>query len=257
MSILIGGNFASGAMRGWDYQSAVLGLNDRLKLVTVPTFGTVFQAHTSQRDYADAASYRSELSQPSTVNQWGRTFLAAWRVIIPPDWVLMPDIVNTVVLQMHDINAASVVRGPSFAGEIIGGTLYLKLCHDGFPNGDVLGGITISPGQEISVWLRVRWADGTNEPLANGFAEAYINGQLTGQRTGRNHWATVDPNPPYMKSGVYVPTTNIAWAGKSRTLWTRGAVLADGGESFDALDALIYTQTVRAVPQVQGRWPGA
>lgn len=255
MTILIGGNFASGGVHGWDYQSAATGMGDRLKLESATGGrGVLFAATTSQRDFAVSGSYRAELSQPININQWGRTFHAAWNVVFPPDWEQLPEIVNSVVLQMHDVNVAAVNRPPSFAGEVTGNQLRLLCSHDGSPLGEVLGSITVAPGQEVSVWLRVRWADGTNESLANGFIETYINGSMVGRSTGRNHWATVDPNPPYIKVGIYVPSTNSAWAGKSKTMWSRGAVLADAGEPFSQLQALMETQTVFAASQASNQW---
>lgn len=247
MSILIGGNFASGGVRGWTPQSAETGLGNRLKLVTPPGYGTVLQAHTTQRDYADSASYRAELSAPTPLALWGKVFSAAWRIIVPPNWQTYSGEAATTVLQMHDVNVGAVSRRPSFAGEIQGGVLSLKLSHDDATGGDTLASMPVSPGQEVAVGLNVRWADGTNAPLVDGFANVYFNGALAGSRTGRNTWsgtAITEPNPPYMKVGVYVPSTASWWDGKSRTMWARGAILGDANESQATLDAILMTQTV-------------
>ncbi len=254
MSILIGGNFASGGLRGWTYQSAGTGLGERLRLIKPAGFDTFLQAHTSQRDYADSGSYRAELSAPTPLALWGKVFSAAWRIIVPPNWQQYPSEAATTVLQMHDVNVGAVNRRPSFAGEIQNGVLSLKLSHDDATGGDTLASMPVSPGQEIAVGLNVRWADGTNAPLIDGFANVYLNGALAGIRTGRNTWsgnATTEPNPPYMKVGVYVPSTAPWWDGKSRTMWYRGAALGDAGETMQYMDALIRTQTVVASDQTQ------
>jgi hypothetical protein len=151
---------------------------------------------------------------------------------------------------MHEVNAAAVARRPSFAGELRDGSMEIILAHDDATGGDVMATIPITSGRDISIWVEAKWADGTNEPLANGYIDLYVDGLLIAQRTGRNHWSTVDPNPPYLKCGVYVPDGAAAWwAGKGRTMWHRGAIMADGGESFDQLQALMSTPTVVAVPQ--------
>lgn len=251
MTILIGGNFASGAARtGWAYQSAETGMGNRLKLVKPSGYDTFLQATTTQRDYADSGSYRAELSAPSPLALWGKVFSAAWRIIVPPNWQTYSGEAATTVLQMHDVNIGAASRRPSFAGEIQDGVLSLKLSHDDATGGDSLASMPVSPGQEIAVGLNVRWADGTNEPLANGFTYVYLNGVLAGSRTGRNHWASVDPNPPYIKAGVYVPSTASWWDGKSRTMWHRGAVLGDANESQSDLDALLRAVTVLQTSQV-------
>ena len=254
MTILIGGNFASGAARtGWAYQSAETGLGNRLRLVKPHGYDVFLAATTTQRDYADSGSYRAELSAPSPLAQWGKTFTAAWRIIVPPNWQTYSGEAATTVLQMHDVNVGAVSRRPSFAGEIQDGVLSLKLSHDDATGGDTLASIPVSPGQEVAVALNVRWADGTNAPLADGFAHVYFNGVLAGSRTGRNTWAgnsTTEPNPPYMKVGVYVPSTAPWWDGKSRTMWARGAILGDANESQTALDAILMHQTVSGASQM-------
>ena len=251
MSIVYGGNFASGAARtGWQYQSAETGMANRLKLGYRHGYGTLLIAHTTQRDYADSASYRAELSGISTLAAWGKTFSAAWRFVVPPNWVTYDSEAATTVLQMHDVNAAEAARRPSFAGEIENGVLNLKLSHDDAPSGDTLASMPVSPGQEIAVGLNVRWADGTNEPLENGFAHVYLDGVLAGSVSGRTHWAALDANPPYMKVGVYVPSTAGWWDGKSREVWHRGAVLGDANEPQSYLDGLISTVAVLQTSQV-------
>lgn len=252
MSILIGVNFASGAARtGWQYQSAETGMQNRIKLGHKPGYGTVLVTRTTQRDYADSGVYRAELSASSTLAVWGKTFSAAWRFIVPPNWVTYSGEAATTVLQMHDVNAGAVARRPSFAGEIQAGVLSLILSHDDTPaGGTVIASKAVVPGQEVAVGLNVRWADGTNEPVENGFAHVYLNGALAGSVTGRTHWTALDDNPPYMKVGVYVPSTAGWWDGKSREVWHRGAVLGDENESQAALDALIRTVTVLQTNQV-------
>lgn len=250
--ILIGGNFASGAARtGWQYQSAETGLANRLKLGYKHGYGTMLIAHTTQRDFDDSASYRAELSASSTLATWGKVFSAAWRFVIPPNWVTYDSEAATTVLQMHDVNAGEVSRRPSFAGEIEAGVLSLKLSHDDTPaGGTVMASMPVVPGQEVAVGLNVRWADGTNEALDNGFAHVYLDGSLAGSVTGRTHWAALDDNPPYMKVGVYVPSTAGWWDGKSREVWHRGAVLGDENESQAELDLLLRTVTVMQTSQV-------
>lgn len=252
MSILIGGNFASGAARtGWQYQSAETGMANRIKLGYKPGYGTMLIATTTQRDYADSGVYRAELSASSTLAVWGKVFSAAWRFVVPPNWVNYPSEDATTVLQMHDVNAGEVSRRPSFAGEIENGVLNLKLTHDDTPAGGiVMASMSVVPGQEVAVGLNVRWADGTNEPTANGFAHVYLDGSLAGSVTGRTHWAALDANPPYMKVGVYVPSTASWWDGKSREVWHRGAVLGDANESQSDLDALLRAVTVLQTSQV-------
>lgn len=252
MSILVGGNFASGAaVPGFTVQSSSSSMGSRIRLAKMDD-GTIGLASTlHHKDYADTGQLRSELSANSALATWGKVFRAGWIVRLPPGWVNHGSEEGQVLLQMHEVNAAAVSRRPAFAGELRDGVLSVILAHDDAPDGDILTTVHMVPGRDYSIWAEVRWADGTNEPTANGYLNLYVDGALVAQRTGRNHWATVDPNPPYLKCGVYVPDgASPWWAGKSRTVWHRGAVMADGGESFEALQSLMKTATVSAAPQV-------
>lgn len=251
MSILVGGNFASGAaVPGFTVQSSSSSMGSRIRLAKMDD-GTIGLASTLHHaDYAATGQLRSELSANPALATWGKVFRAGWIVRLPPGWVNHGSEQGQVVLQMHEINAAAVSRRPAFAGEIRDSEMEIILAHDDATGGDVLATVHMTPGRDYSIWAEVRWADGTNEPTANGYIDLYVDGALVAQRTGRNHWATVDPNPPYLKCGMYVPVgTDPWWQGKSRTVWHRGAVMADGGESFDSLHALMATPTVRAAPQ--------
>lgn len=248
MSILVGGNFASGAAASrFTVQSIGSALGPRIRLARMDDGAIGLASTLHHKDFADSAQIRSELSANSSLAQWGRVFRAGWILRLPPDWKNWGSESGQVLLQMHEVNAAAVARRPSFAGELRNGNMELILAHDDATGGDVLATVPLSPGRDVSIWAEVRWADGTNEALANGYIDVYVDGQRVAGRTGRNHWATVDPNPPYLKCGIYVPDGGAAWwSGKSRTIWHRGAVMADGGESFGDLQALMSSASKSA-----------
>ena len=250
MSVLVGGNFASGGARtGWTVQSASTSLGSRISLGPITGGGVGLVSTTTHADYAATGQLRAELSANPALAVWGRRFRCGWVVALPADWCAYGSEGGQIVLQLHEINAAAVSRRPSFAAEVVDGVLEFILAHDDATGGDVLHHMVMQPGREYEVWVEVKWADGTNEPTANGYLKLWVDGVLVAERTGRNHWATPDPNPPYIKCGIYVPTgTAPWWAGKSRTVHHRGAVMADGEETFADLSALMRTQTVGIAP---------
>lgn len=243
MTLLIGGNFASGGLYNWQYQSAGSGLNNRIRLVKPRGFPSMLETTTYQRDYVTHTSLRSELSAPSYLFSWDKVYKAAWTVVIPEHQQVYAGETATTVLQLHDLNLAAISRRPSFAGELHDGFLDLILSHDDFPAGDVLASVPAIKGSIIHIAVIVRWADATNVASSEGYLELYINDSLTAVRRGKNHWATVDSNPPYIKVGVYVPTYATWWNNRQRHMWHIGAAIVDGSETLEYLKTLINTES--------------
>ena len=241
MTPIIGGVFAAGGFSN--------NLNSEVAGTTSPSFSqwlhlapdplgrpyNCLRAYISQTDYyvpGGQNKYRSEIAGKFQNLSWNQTYIYHWRMVVPRDWINLGASSYLVVFQMHDVNGGSVSRRPTFAGEIANGSLDLVFSRDSVTGGETVYSTPVTAGQEFEITIRVRWADGTNAPDSDGFVEIFDGDALVYSGSGRNTWAgtaITEPNPPYLKCGVYQPGPGSSWwNGRAATMYFQAAFVIDG-----------------------------
>lgn len=249
MTILAGGAWCDGAfassMQSDSPTSPTTQLNQYLRLVPDPLGRPylVLRADCFQSVYAALATsgaLRAEASVQSSIEAWGATYAHHWRLIFPGDLPSLGVGQSYTVAQMHDVNAPGVGRRPTLAADVEDDVMSWVLSTTASPTGTVVYSRPIVRGMEIDFTLRARWADGTNEPDANGVFELYERDALVYQSNGtRNTWdngTPPEPNPPYLKAGVYQPDFGEGWwAGRGLWMYHVASIVATGDETPTSL----------------------
>lgn len=253
MSIIAGGVWCDAAFSNrMQSDTPIAGstvLNQYAQLVPDPLGRAynVLRAYCSQGVYAalgtDGAK-RAEVQAQSTVEAWGTTYAHHWRIVVPTDWVNYGASSYAVVAQCHDVNVAAVGRRPTLAAEVVNNVLVWTLSTTASPAGVVVYSKNISAGQELEFTLLARWADGTNEAAANGRFDLYDGDALVYSLTGqKNTWdgtPVTEPNPPYIKAGIYQPNTGDAWwAGRQLSMCHVATIVASADETPASLRAYV------------------
>lgn len=253
MSVLAGGVWCDGAfdnrMQCDSPALVTTRLNQWLQLVPDPLGRSynVLRAWISSGDYEAApsdSSKRAEAQVQTAVYSWGTTYVYHWRMIVPPDWINYGASSYAVVAQCHDVNAADVARRPTLALEIIDNVLYWKFSNTADTSGTNVYSKAIVAGQELEFTLRARWADGTNDAAANGLIQIYDGDALVYSSSGvKNTWdgnGTTEPNPPYLKAGIYQPNSgDLWWAGRQLSMFHVASVTATANETPASLRAWV------------------
>lgn len=255
MSIILGGAFAAGAfangMRSEVATTPSSSLSQWLQLRPDPLGRqyTALAATIAMNDYyayPGLSKYRSETAGNYFLLGWNQSYTYHWRFVVPKDWVTLGVGTDVIVMQMHDVNAGAVGRRPTFAGSIKDSSIELVFSLDATPLGQTVYSTPCIAGQEYEFSIRARWADGTNAPDANGLIEIYNGDTLVTSFAGRNTWAgnaSTEPNPPYIKAGVYQAGPGYGWwAGKSALMYYVAALCATGDETPASLRAQINQQ---------------
>ena len=254
MSILAGGVWADRAFAlrmqsDTPVPSASTQLNQYACLVPDPLGRpyNVLRTYCAQSIYAalgtDGAK-RSEVQAQSTAEVWGTTYVHQWRIVIPPDWVNYGPTSYAVIAQCHDVNVGAVGRRPTLACEVIDNVAHWNMSNTANTGGVDFYSRAITAGQELEYTLIVRWADGTNDAAANGVFDLYEGDTLVYSLRGqKNTWdgnATTEPNPPYIKAGIYQPNTGDAWwAGRQLTMFHVATVVGTADETPASLRAWV------------------
>lgn len=207
----------------------------------------VLRAYINQSVYLAAPGsprLRAEVQTRVAMLAWGDVHTYQWRMVVPENIVNLGADVYVIVLQCHDQNAAGVSRRPTFDIAYHNGKLEAKLSRTADTSGMDVWSRTVTPGEEIEITVRVKWADGTHVAAADGFFELYENDALVYSLVGeKNTWDSLSPAedyPPYLKAGVYQSQNSEAtWAGKDFTWYHVGSVVSNEGDSPAALRALI------------------
>ena len=244
MTPIAGGVFAAGGFKNNMFSEGAGTPNSTLSqwLCLAPDpLGRAYnclRAYISQTDYyvpGGQNKYRSEASSSYQKLVWNQTYTYHWRFIVPRDWVNLGASSDLIVMQMHDVNGGAVGRQPTFAGRIANGTLNLVFSRDSVTGGETVYSTPVTAGQEFEFTIRVRLADGTNAPGATGFVELYHGDQPVYTLAGRNTWAgteITEPNPPYLKCGVYQPGPGSSWwDGKAASIFYPAALVIDDSNS--------------------------
>lgn len=250
MSILAGGVWCDGAFRRRMLLGSPAGVNSALnewaRLVPDPLGRpfNVLRTYISNGAYVAApgdSTKRAEAAAASDVAQWGQAQTMQWRILVPPDMPTWDPAQSYTIAQMHDVDAALVVRRPTLHCEVRGNTLYWELSNDAAPAGRVLYGYTFSRGEELEFTLRVRWADGLHDSAGNAYVMLWHGDALVYSETGQiNTWAdgtgTSEPNPPFLKAGIYQPNTGAAWwAGREFWMYHVSTIVASADETTASL----------------------
>lgn len=232
-------------------------LNQWLQLTSNPRGfpHQVLKASISHGDYIAApsdSSKRAEVQSLSTTLVWGTEYVYYWRIIIPEDWINYGASSYAVVMQCHDINAPGVGRRPALAAEIIDNILYWTMSNTATPFGISVYNTPISAGQELEFTLRANWADGTLVPAANGVFDLYHNDilvySLPGQKNTWDNGAPSEPNPPYIKAGIYQPnSTDAWWLGRQLSCFHIATIVASADETPQTLRSFVDDQ-IRSTP---------
>jgi len=267
MDIIAGGVFSAGAFENQmqcDSPALVTTTLNQWIALSADPLGRDYltlRARIAQRDYVVApssSSTRAELQSRSTVVSWGQPITYHWRIVFPPDWVNHGPSSYAVVGQMHDINAPGVGRRPAVAFDVIDNVLKCVMSNTASPLGVTVCDMPISAGQEVSITVHANWADGTNEPAEDGVFRVYFDGVLSYDGSGvKNTWdngSPSEPNPPYLKCGIYQPNTGDSWwVGKSLTIYTVAAFVAAGFE--DVLSCAEYVNSILSGSSIQAIYP--
>lgn len=215
----------------------------------------VMRAYINQGVYlADPGRPRLRAEFQTRVEQlaWGDIHAYQWRMVCPLNVVNHGPDVYVIVAQCHDQNAASISRRPTFDIAYNDGKLKATLARTDSTSGIALWEQSISPGQEIEITLRVKWADGTHVQAADGLFDLYADGALVYSLYGqKNTWDSGSPEeqyPPYLKAGVYQSqNAEAAWAGKDFSWYHVGSIVSnDPADSATSLRALIDSQLYAA-----------
>lgn len=254
MSIIAGGVWCDGAFQNRLLLGSPGGVNSVLdqwaRLVPDPRGRAynVLRAYISHGAYVAApgdSTKRAEAAAASNVAQWGRADTMQWRVVVPSDMPTWDAAQSYTIAQMHDVDAALIVRRPTLHCEVRGSTLYWELSNDAVPAGRVLYSYTFAPGEELEFTLRVRWADGTHDTAENGYIMLWHSDTLVYSESGQvNTWAdgtgTSEPNPPFLKAGIYQPNTGAAWwAGREFWMFHVASIVASADETPASLRAYV------------------
>lgn len=249
MTVLAGGVWCDGAfesrMQCDDPALSPYRLSPWLRLVPDPLGRpyNVLRAWISQGDYVAAPSgstKRAEAQIQASASAWGTTYVHHWRFIVPPDWVNYGASSYAVVAQCHDVNIPGINRRPTLAAEIINNVLHWNMSTTASPFGVDLFTRPVTPGEEIEFTLRVRWVDGTNDAVVNGIFELYDGDTLVYSMNGqKNTWdgtAITEPQPPYLKAGIYQPNTADSWwVGRQLTMYHVASLMATSDETPTSL----------------------
>lgn len=207
----------------------------------------VLRAYINQSVYlADPGGPRLRAEVQTRVSQlnWGDTHTYQWRMICPPNVVNHGPNVYVIVLQCHDQNAVNVSRRPSFDIAYHDGRLEATLARSANPFGMDVWSRTVTPGEEIEITVRVKWADGTHIAAADGFFELYENDALVYSLIGeKNTWDSLSPAedyPPFLKAGVYQSQNDEAtWFGKDFAWFHVGSIVSNENDYPATLRAII------------------
>lgn len=259
MSIVAGGVWCDGAFTNrmqsdTAVPSATTQLNQYACLVPDPLGRpyNVLRTYCAQSIYAALGtdgSKRAEVQGQSTAEVWGTTYVHQWRIVIPPDWVNYGASSYAVIAQCHDVNVAAIARRPTLACEIIDNVLHWNMSNTANPGGVNVYSKAISVGQELEFTLIARWADGTNEAAANGVFDLYDGDTLAYSLRGqKNTWdgnAVTEPNPPYVKAGIYQPNTGDSWwAGRQLSMCHVATVVGTADETPASLRAYVNARLI-------------
>lgn len=247
MTIVAGGVWCDGAFANLmqsdsPVPSASTALNQYISLVPDPLGRpyNVLRAYCSHGVFAALGtdgSKRAEVQARTTSEVWGTTYVHQWRILIPPDWINYGPTSYVVIAQCHDVDAAAVGRRPTLACEVIDNVASWVMTNTGSPpGGTIVYSRPITAGEELEFTLRVRWADGTNDAAANGRFDLYDGDSLVYSLAGqKNTWdgnASTEPNPPYIKAGVYQPNTGDSWwAGRQLAVFHVATIAATSDET--------------------------
>lgn len=254
MSILAGGVWCDGAfgrrmLLGSPGSSNAV-LNQWARLVPDPLGRPfhVLRTYISNGAYVAApgdSTKRAEVAAASDVAQWGQAQTMHWRIVVPPDMPLWAAEQSYAIAQMHDVDAALIPRRPSMHCEVRGSTLHWEMSADDYAAGRIIYSHTFAPGDELEFTLRARWADGTHDTAANGYIMLWHGDALVYSESGQiNTWAdptgTSEPNPPYLKAGIYQPNTSATWwAGRQFSMCHVASIVATGDETPQSLRAYV------------------
>lgn len=254
MSVLAGGVWCDGAFG----RRLLLGspgifnsaLNQWARLVPDPLGRpyNVLRTYVSHGAYVAApgeSTKRTEALAASDVAQWGRADTMQWRIVIPPDMPVWDSAQSYAIAQMHDVDNAGIARRPSLHCEVRGQTAYWEISNDGVTAGRILYSYPFTPGEQLEFTLRVRWADGSHDTASNAYLMLWHGDQLVYSESGQiNTWidgtGTSEPNPPYLKAGIYQPNTSAAWwAGRQFWMYHVATVVATADETPASLRAWV------------------
>ena len=223
----------------------------------------VLHAKITQGAYAAApsdSSMRAEAQGQSSVCSWGAVYLHYWRIVVPSDWVNYGPTSYAVVAQLHDVNSSAVPRRPAIAFEIVDNVLSIVMSLDSAPSGQTLFSKHVSPGDELEIGIRVRWADQDHVPASSGFLEIFDGDRAAAQATGLNTWrdpGLADANPPYLKAGIYQPNTAGAWwTGRQLSMCHVASITADDAETMASLRAWVNARLIAASNRQRIALPG-
>ena len=249
MTIIAGGVWCDGAfgrrMAIGSPAGVSTALNQWARLVPDPLGRpyNVLRCYISNGAYVASPSNdtkRAEVSAASDVAVWGQAQTMQWRIVVPPDLPTWDVAQSYTIAQMHDVDAALVARRPTLHCEVRGNTLYWEISYDAVSAGRILYSYTFSRGEQLEFTLRARWADGSHDTAGNAYLMLWHGDALVYSEAGQiNTWADVgssEPNPPFLKAGIYQPDTGASWwVGREFWAYHVASIVATADETPQSL----------------------
>lgn len=230
-------------------------LDQWARLAPVPGMDDLYalRCRIHQSDYAAVPANnqlvygkRAEIVVKPEILAWGAEYTYYWRFVIDPDWVFLDGETTTVIHQVHEMGAsASPPANPVFAAVYGPGGYQIIWRHDGIPDGQVIYSSSAQPGDEIEVFLRVKWADVSHVAAAAGIFELSVNGvEAFSANAQQNTWnVPEDTYPPYPTAGTYrYDPTAPWWAGHDKTMYHVALVVGDTTETLTSIRAHVADQ---------------
>jgi len=209
---------------------------------------SAYDAHPSLGDPYSTWTLRAEVNVGGgvTYSPWGSQYTYYGRFIpIPPGGASIGASADVVVFQLHEVAGPVAPHEPAFSIHLLDSTLVFRQWTTGISSNDFYS-LPVVAGQEVEIFARITWADGTHVAAANGVYEWTVNGVQVYTSNGiKNTWddSGSEISPPALRVGVYQSNNGAAWwVGKEWVTHHVAVVIGDSSESVASLRAYVDAQ---------------
>lgn len=264
MSLIFGGAFCAGAFTpstmtvnspdsAYGGSNGVLGGYTQLANDPLGRPYNVLKCRINQSAYNAGApirtyTYRAELNSVEELCAWGTEYTYYWRFTMPLEWVSLGASADIVVAQLHEAQGDAGDHQPTFAIHLLDNVLTFRQCTTANPTGVDFYSLPVTAGQEVEIFARINWADGAQHVAAAlGIYEWTVDGVLVFSDNGaKNTWdgySGSDPDPPWMKCGVYQSAPGESWwAGKEAVCYYAAMACGSAAETLTSIRAYVDAQ---------------
>ncbi len=182
----------------------------------------------------------------ATYSPWGSQYTYYGRFIpIPPNGASLGASMDIVVWQLHEVSGPVAPHEPTFAIHLLDNTLSFRQFTTDISSNDFFT-MPVTPGQEVEIFARITWADGTHVAAAAGVYEWTVDGVPVYTANGiKNTWndGGSETSPPALRAGVYQSANAAAWwVAKEWTVHHVAMVVGTSAESNDSMRAYVDAQ---------------